>query len=79
MASVTKASGIRAVLSHLGMDISDAVAIGDGSNDIEMVMDAGCGIAMGNASDDLKAVSDYIAKDIEDDGLKDAIMHALGE
>ena len=79
MASVTKASGIRAVLSYLGMDISDAVAIGDGSNDIEMVMDAGCGIAMGNASDDLKAVSDYIAKDIEDDGLKDAIMHALGE
>lgn len=75
---ISKATGIEKVLSYFGVDRSDSVAIGDGSNDIEMVEYADIGIAMGNSSGDLKAVADYITTDIEEDGIKNAIFYALG-
>lgn len=74
---ISKATGIEKILSYYGADKKDAVAIGDGSNDIEMVEYAGLGIAMGNASADLKSRADWITGDVEQDGLKEAIMYAL--
>ena len=78
LGGISKATGIEKVLSYFGVDRSDSVAIGDGSNDIEMVEYADIGIAMGNSSGDLKAVADYITTDIEEDGIKNAIFYALG-
>lgn len=78
LSGISKATGIEKVLSYFGVDRSDSVAIGDGSNDIEMVEYADIGIAMGNSSGDLKAVADYITTDIEEDGIKNAIFYALG-
>ena len=78
LGGISKATGIEKVLSYFGVGRSDSVAIGDGSNDIEMVEYADIGIAMGNSSGDLKAVADYITTDIEEDGIKNAIFYALG-
>ena len=77
LAGITKATGMDIVMEHYGLDIAESVAIGDGANDIEMVEHAGLGIAMGNASSDLLAVADYITDDVEADGLRKAVEHAI--
>ncbi len=74
---ITKATGIERVLSYYGASREDAVAVGDGSNDIEMVEYAATGIAMGNACSELKAAADYVTSDVESDGLQKAIQFAL--
>lgn len=77
LVGITKATGMDIVMEHYGLDIAESVAIGDGANDIEMVEHAGLGIAMGNASSDLLAVADYITDDVEADGLRKAVEHAI--
>ena len=64
-----KGMGISSVLEYYGLDKSEALAFGDGNNDIEMLQAVGTGVAMGNASDDLKAVADAICKDVSEDGI----------
>ncbi len=77
LSDITKATGIDSILGFYGGSIEDAVAIGDGANDIEMVAHAGLGIAMGNADDSLKEIAGYITDDISDDGLLKAVEFAL--
>ena len=50
-------------------DRSQAIAFGDGNNDIQMLKAVGTGVAMENASDDLKAVADEICRDVAEDGV----------
>ena len=64
-----KGAGIEKMLKHYGIDRSQAMAFGDGNNDIEMLKAVGNGIAMANASDDLKAVADEICGDVSEDGI----------
>lgn len=64
-----KGMGIEAMLRYYGFDKSEALAFGDGNNDIEMLQTVGTGVAMGNASDDLKAVADEICGDVAEDGI----------
>ena len=64
-----KGMGIVAMLEYYGLDKSEALAFGDGNNDIEMLEIVGTGVAMGNASDDLKAVADDICGDVAEDGI----------
>ena len=78
-ADITKATGIEKALEHFGASREDSVAVGDGSNDIEMVEWCGLGIAMGNSTEDLIEVADWVSSDVEDDGLKNAIFYALRE
>lgn len=66
---VHKAIAIADVLAHLGRDVRDTVAIGDGLNDLEMLRYCEVGIAMGNARDELKAVADHVTGTFEEDGL----------
>lgn len=72
-----KAGGMKRVLEYYGASLEDAVAIGDSMNDVEMIRLAGLGIAMGNAMQEVKDAADYVAKDIDEGGLKDAIRYAL--
>lgn len=64
-----KGAGIEKMLKYYGIDRSQAMAFGDGNNDIEMLKAVGNGIAMANASDDLKAVADEICGDVSEDGI----------
>ncbi|MCD8142054.1 MAG: HAD hydrolase family protein [Clostridiales bacterium] len=46
---LSKATGIQALLTHLGMAREDTYAFGDGPNDVEMLRFCGCGSAWGTA------------------------------
>ncbi len=66
---ITKATGIQAILDHIGMQREDVIAFGDGPNDFEMIEYANIGVAMGNAVDELKDISDMVTADILCDGI----------
>lgn len=70
-----KAVGIEKYLSKLGIDKRDAMAFGDGENDIQMLCYVGTGVAMGNAADPVKAAADYVTADIDEDGIEKALIH----
>lgn len=70
----SKARGIDAVLTHLGLKPENAVAFGDGLNDIEMMQSVGFGVAMGNGHPTMQAVANYITDDIEQDGIAKALQ-----
>ncbi len=70
-----KGDSIRLVLAHLGIKKEDAYAFGDGTNDIGMMKAVGCGIAMGNAKEEVKAASDYVTSAINEDGVKNGMLH----
>jgi Cof subfamily protein (haloacid dehalogenase superfamily) len=57
---VDKASAIRAVLADQGLDVRDAIAFGDGENDVEMVSELGLGVAMANGRDRTRAAADLV-------------------
>ena len=65
---VNKAKGLAVVAEKLGIDRSDVLAIGDGSNDKEMIAWAGYGVAMGNAPPDLRLAADETTFDNDSDG-----------
>lgn len=68
-----KATGIDAVIKHLGIDLSETMAFGDGGNDIAMLRHVALGVAMGNASDEVKAVANYVTDSVDNDGVAKAI------
>lgn len=68
-ASGGKGVGIEKILQYYRLDRSQALAFGDGNNDIEMLQAVGTGVAMENASDQLKAVADEICGHVAQDGI----------
>ncbi|QPQ32217.1 Cof-type HAD-IIB family hydrolase [Lysinibacillus sp. JNUCC 51] len=65
----SKAAGIEKVLEKMGLTLNDAIAFGDGINDIEMLQAVGTGVAMGNGHERVKAVATHIAEHVDEDGL----------
>ena len=55
--------------SRLGLTPEDAMAFGDGNNDIEMFQAVGHSVAMGNASADLKAIASEVCGTCAEDGI----------
>ena len=66
---VDKALGMQKVCDHYGLSMSDTVAFGDSTNDIEMLEAADLSVCMGNGSDDAKAAADLICPAVDSDGL----------
>jgi Cof subfamily protein (haloacid dehalogenase superfamily) len=76
---VTKASGVAFVAERSGVPMSAVMAIGDQSNDLEMLRDVGLGVAMGDAPSEVKAAADEVTGSVDDDGVAEAIeRHILG-
>ena len=71
----SKACGIKMLCDYLNVDPKDTFAIGDSSNDLEMIEISGTGIAMGNASACLKDAADFITDSVWDDGLYNAMKY----
>ena len=65
----SKGVAIEKLLAHYGLDRTQAIAFGDGNNDIEMLQAVGTGVAMANASAQLKAVADDVCGDVAEDGI----------
>ena len=70
-----KPNGLAHTLEHLGLTREQAIAFGDGGNDVTMLQYAGIGVAMGNDCDAAKAAADYITDDVTKDGLAKALKH----
>lgn len=64
-----KGIGIEKVLVWYGFTREEAMAFGDGNNDIEMLQAVGHGVAMANASPDLKAVASAVCPAVSEDGM----------
>lgn len=78
MPGMNKGAAIVDLLQVLGHALADAVAIGDGSNDLEMLSTVGLGIAMGNAHEEVKAAADHVTTSVENDGIWHAFrVHGL--
>jgi len=74
---VSKGKALEALASHLGVSLSEVMAIGDGINDIPLLSLAGLAVAMDNAPDEVKAVARYITLDVDHSGLATAIERFL--
>lgn len=65
---ISKASGLTQVAADLGVDAADALAIGDGRNDLEMFEWAGRAVAMGQAVPEVLEAADHITLPVEEHG-----------
>jgi len=74
---ISKASGLTFLCDRLGIASSDVLAVGDGNNDVEMLLWAGRGVAMGQAPESLKVVADSIISTVEEDGLATELQRYL--
>ena len=73
--SVNKGTGVEKAADILGVDLSEVAAVGDSSNDLDMLKVAGYSIALANAPQELKAVSDYVTRKPYGEGFCEAIEH----
>ena len=73
---VSKASALEEIRQHEGVEPFATVAVGDGSNDVQMLRWAARGVAMGHASDVVRAAADEVTGTIADDGAV-AVLRSL--
>ena len=70
-----KGMGIKAILDYLGFSKDEAMAFGDGGNDIEMLEFVKYGVAMGNSGENVKKSAAYVTDDVDSDGIYNALVH----
>lgn len=70
-----KGKGLAAMAQHLGLDIAETMAFGDGGNDVAILRRAGIGVAMGNAGDAALNAADYVTSSVDDNGIANALRH----
>ena len=73
MRGVDKSLAARHVMEYYGYTMQQAMAFGDGGNDLPMVRDVAVGVAMGNACEELKQVADYVTLSVDEDGVSHAL------
>ena len=73
----SKASGVERLIDYMKLKKDEVMAIGDHTNDIEIVSMVGLGVAVGNATPKLKEVADYVAKGEVEAGVIEAINKFL--
>lgn len=71
----TKVKGMDRFLSHFHIPLEESLAIGDGGNDLEMIMHAGIGCAMKESNPVLFDHADYVCSDVEEEGVTDCFRH----
>jgi hydroxymethylpyrimidine pyrophosphatase-like HAD family hydrolase len=59
---VNKGKALRAVATHLGIDLQEILAVGDNDNDVEMLETAGIGVSVCGASAAALAASHYVCR-----------------
>jgi Cof subfamily protein (haloacid dehalogenase superfamily) len=75
-AGVTKGAGMDFLAAHLGFTKADAIAFGDGENDIELVEWPAYGIAVANAHERVKAIARWVCPPAEEQGVAQ-VLEAL--
>lgn len=72
-----KASAIVQLCATWGIAMDEVLCFGDGSNDLEMLQQAGIGVAMGNGHESAKQCANYVCEPIHEDGIA-KIIKELG-
>lgn len=67
-ADLDKARTTARLLDRLGIGLAQAVAIGDGNNDVPLLSAAGLGVAMGNGRPAARAAANMVCGTVEEDG-----------
>ena len=75
-AGVTKGAGLDFLSERLGFTKADAIAFGDGENDIELVEWPDYGIATANANERVKAIARWVCPSAEEEGVAQ-VLEAL--
>ncbi len=70
-----KEKGMEQMLARFSIKREEAIAFGDGENDMEMLEYAGIGVAMGNADEKVRACADYVTGDADKGGILSALRH----
>jgi hydroxymethylpyrimidine pyrophosphatase-like HAD family hydrolase len=70
---VNKWSGISKYLKKVGLGPGNVLAIGDGMNDYEMLLNAGCSVAMANAKQPVLDIADRVTLSNDMDGVARAL------
>ena len=74
---INKWTGCQWVLQQTGFLPEQAVAFGDGLNDMQMLQGVGLSVAMGNGHPDLQAIADYVAPALDRDGIAVALAQLM--
>lgn len=69
----SKASGVATLAAHYGIELENAMALGDSYNDLEMLRKAGWGVAMGQAPEQVRAAASAVTATNLEDGVALAI------
>lgn len=67
---VSKGRAAKMLLEKLGVEIDDAIAVGDQDNDFEMIRDFGLGVVAGPGTEKLKTVMDFQIPYPEEQGIE---------
>ena len=79
-ARADKGSALRLVCNHLGLDVRQALAIGDAGPDVSMFRVAGYSVAVANAPPEVQAEAQTVAPSNDEDGVAWALERfVLGE
>ena len=78
-AGFSKGNGIRLLAERLRIPMEDTVAVGDSSNDLEMLQAASLGAAVKNAPEEVRKAADVVVADCDSHALEDFILHYLVE
>lgn len=70
-----KDRGMDALLDYFRIPVEDAMAFGDGENDLSMLLHAGIGVAMGSAHEEMKRQVDWVTGTADEDGVVQALAH----
>lgn len=70
---VSKGRALEALAQHLGIPLTEVMAVGDGTNDIALLSAAGLSVAMGSAPEEVKAVANHVTSDVDHSGLAAAL------
>ena len=77
---MSKGEAVKMLCAVLGVEIENAVAVGDAANDLSMIEAAGIGVAMANGTDQVKAAADYVTtRDNNHDGIAEVVERFLND
>lgn len=71
----SKAEGMQALLTHLGVDREQTMAFGDSTNDLPMFRLARHTVCLGGGDPRLKAASEFVTAPVLEDGVEKALKH----
>ena len=73
IATAHKGNSLKRFAEHLGYTLDNCMALGDGTNDLSMIEEAGLGVAMSNAHPLVLAAANHVTASNDEDGVARAI------